>query len=308
MDYERKKRWVSYHHIKCKMYLRNDFRFECAYCRMREQDTGVWGEASFEKDHFTAKASGTESDLDAYDNMIYACKKCNGTKSDQPAELLLDPCRDNIYTGSDPHVKCLGREGQYQLQGNTEKGKQYIDILQLNASFYLEMRERQEQADKDNRELETLLDEISKMTDLPEALLEKLREHARKYYMVQINPQDPAFRCGCSRAGLAFRKVLDILKNASVPCELLFAENDFDIKIQYQGKEYLCEVVLNDSAEAQVRNIRVKKEQRESWLSEEGEHGILYYYLKTESLEFYRVSEETELLGCFRQQNLDQNS
>lgn len=33
------------------MYLRNDFRFECAYCRMKEKDN-IMGEQVFEKDHF----------------------------------------------------------------------------------------------------------------------------------------------------------------------------------------------------------------------------------------------------------------
>ena len=42
---------------------------------MREQDTGVLGEEYFEKDHFVARASGVEVDLDAYDNMVYACSK-----------------------------------------------------------------------------------------------------------------------------------------------------------------------------------------------------------------------------------------
>lgn len=54
MDYTRKKHWVTYHSKKCKMYLRNDFRFECAYCGMREQDN-VAGEFYFEKDHYVSK-------------------------------------------------------------------------------------------------------------------------------------------------------------------------------------------------------------------------------------------------------------
>lgn len=301
MDYERKKRWVRYNHIKCKMYLRNDFRFECAYCRMREQDTGVVGEDYFEKDHFVASVSGEKGDLDFYENMVYACSKCNGTKSDQCINLLLDPCKDNIYLGSNPHVKCLGKNGEYQLVGNTEEGKQYIDSLQLNSKFYREMREGQEQAQKADYELEKLINEIMNGSDIPKELLQKIIALVRNNYMLQINnQQDSAFRCGHSKAGQAFLEVLDILDNLSVSYELLFAENDFDIKIQYNGKEYLCEIVLNDSAEIPVRNIRVKKEQRESWLSEGGEHGIVYYYMRTGRLELYSVGEENKLLACLK--------
>lgn len=301
MDYKRKKRWVKYNHIKCKMYLRNDFCFECAYCRMREQDTGVLGEDSFEKDHFVARASGSESDLDSYDNMIYACFKCNGTKSDMNTDLLLNPCEDDIYSGDHPHVKKLGKSGQYQLDSDTEEGRQYIENLQLNSKFYREMREKQEQARRDDDELEQLVGEISNSSDVPEALLQKLRALVSNNYSIELdNQKADVFRCGHSKAGQAFREVLDILDNLSVPYKLLFSENDLDIKVQYCGKEYLCEIVLNDNAEMPVRNIRVKKEQRECWLAEGGEHGILYYYMKTGRLEFYSVGEENGLLVCLK--------
>lgn len=301
MDYERKKRWVKYNHIKCKMYLRNDFRFECAYCRMREQDTGALGEDYFEKDHFVARASGAEGDLDSYDNMVYACSKCNGTKSDINVDLLLNPCKDDIYSGSHPHVKNLGKSGQYQLSGNTMEGWQYIKNLQLNSKFYREMREKQEQANKDDYELEKLINEISDASDVPKYLLHKLRTLIWNNYSIQRNnQQDSAFRCGHSKAGQAFKEVLDILDNLSVSYELLFAENDFDIKVQYNSKEYLCEIVLNDSTETSVRNIRMTKAQKESWLIETGNHGIMYYYMKTGRLEFYSIGERNELLVCLK--------
>lgn len=299
MDYRRKKRWVRYNHIKCKMYLRNDFRFECAYCRMREQDTGVLGEDNFEKDHFVAKASGVDIDLDAYDNMIYSCSKCNGNKSDKSIELLLNPCKDDIYLGSNPHVKNLGKNGQYQLIGNTMEGWQYIDALQLNSKFYREMRERQEQDDEANNELKKFLNEISKRTDIPDDLIQRFKLLLGKNFLFQTNDQQNfVFRCGHSKAGQAFRDVLDILEKRSVPHELLFADKDVDIKIQYNGKEYLCEIVLNDKAKKPVRCIHVKKVQRESWIAVGDNYGILYYYMKTGRLEFYSVDGENELLAC----------
>lgn len=301
MDYRRKKRWVRYNHIKCKMYLRNDFHFKCAYCRMREQDTGVLGEDYFEKDHFIARASETGGDLDSYENMVYACAKCNGTKSDISIDLLLNPCKDDIYSGVHPHVTNLGKSGQYQLRGNTTEGWQYINTLQLNSRFYREMREKQEQAGIDDDELEGLIDEISNRSDVPKDLLRKLRTLVCNNYSIKRNnQQDSDFRCGHSKAGQAVQEVLDILDNLSVPYELLFEENDVDIKIQYNNEDYLCEIVLNDSAEIPVRNIRMKKGQRESWLAENENHGVMYYYIKTGRLEFYGVNEENELLACLK--------
>lgn len=301
MDYRRIKRWVRYNHIKCKMYLRNDFRFECAYCRMREQDTGVLGEDYFEKDHFVARTFEADVDLDSYDNMIYACSKCNGNKSDKSVELLLNPCKDDIYLGANPHVKNLGKNGQYQLIGNTAEGRQYIDTLQLNSKFYREMRERQEQYDKSNNELTKIINEISSLMDMPDDLIQKFKQLVHNNFLFQTNDQqESVFRCGHSRAGQAFQDVLDILEKRSVPHELLFADKDIDIKIQYNGKEYLCEIVLNDKAEKPVRCIHMKREQRESWTAEGGNYGVLYYYMKTGRLELYSVDDENELVACLK--------
>ena len=174
-------------------------------------------------------------------------------------------------------------------------------MLQLNSKFYREMREKQEQAYQYDAELENIVNDILNSSDIPKELQQKIITLIDNNYLVHKNTkQDPAFRCGISKAGLAFQEVLDILHNLSVPYELLFAKNDFDIKVQYNGKEYLCEIVLNDSAKVPVRNIRVKKEQRESWLAENGEHGILYYYMKTGRLEFYCIGEKNKLLACLK--------
>ncbi|MCM1193675.1 MAG: hypothetical protein NC123_17770 [Butyrivibrio sp.] len=153
--------------------------------------------------------------------------------------------------------------------------------------------------------MEKLINEISDKYAVSEDLLQRLRKLVSSNYLMQSdNPQNTAFRCGCSKAGRAFQEVLGILNELSVSYELLFAEKDFDLKMRYNDRDYLCEIVLNDSAERPVRNIRMNAEQRECWLAENGEHGILYYYLKTGRLEFYSIGEENELLACFRTETL----
>ena len=301
MDYVRKRRWIKYRHIKCKMYLRNDFRFTCAYCQMREQDAGAVGENYFEKDHFVAKTSDSDHDPDLYDNMVYSCAKCNGTKSDKSVELLLDPCRDNIYSGPVPHVRKLGREGQYQLAGNTPEGWRYIESLSLNSKFYRELRRRQEQADQDSRELENVLHELSGRLEIPDELRERLERFAGGNSPKQSDYfSDPVLRCVSSKAGQAFQEVLMILDSLAITYTLLFEEDDLDILIQYQGKEYRCEIVLNEKAVKQAEGIRVKKEQRECWSELTCDVGILYYYMRLGRLEFYEVGAETVLQTCLK--------
>ncbi len=301
MDYIRKRRWVGYDHLKCKMYLRNDFHFECAYCRMREQDTGTVLEDGFEKDHFLARALKKDEDIDAYDNMVYACAKCNRTKSNKDVRLLLNPCKDNIYSGDNPHVIKMGKRDHYLLVGKTPEGKQFIDSLKLNARYYREMREKQEQLDKDDEEIKQLLGVISDYADVPEELLHRLTALMRNISSPQlIDQENISFRCGRSKAGEAFQKVMCILDELAITYELLFAENDLDIRIRYLDREYLCEIVLNDKAERPISHLRPNVGKIESWTEKAGNYGILYYYVKTGRLDFYCIGEDKISVVCLK--------
>lgn len=89
---------------------------------MREQDTGILCEKYFEKDHFIARNSKSDIDLDSYDNMVYACSKCNGTKADKDTELLLNPCKDDIYLGPPLTLKIWVRMANINLLVIRPKG------------------------------------------------------------------------------------------------------------------------------------------------------------------------------------------
>ena len=61
-------------------WLRDEFRFRCVYCLSREQ----WGRVSgeFDLDHFVSQKA--RPDLVAnYDNLVYACARCNLAKASQ---------------------------------------------------------------------------------------------------------------------------------------------------------------------------------------------------------------------------------
>src|SRR3990167_9427940 len=73
-----------------KPWLRDDFHFRCFYCLWRES----WcadGDGSFGVDHVRPRASHPELSCD-YDNLVYACCRCNSVKQDSP--LPVDPCDD----------------------------------------------------------------------------------------------------------------------------------------------------------------------------------------------------------------------
>lgn len=69
-----------------KPWLRDEFLFRCVYCLFRER----WnpdGDAAFGVDHVLPKGRKRELSL-VYDNLVYACNRCNtrkGTQNDVPS-------------------------------------------------------------------------------------------------------------------------------------------------------------------------------------------------------------------------------
>lgn len=291
MDYIRKKHWVKYQSPKCKVYLRNDFQFTCAYCGMREQDN-IAGEQYFEKDHFIPKQTPVECDLDSYNNMVYACSKCNGRKTDQQLNLILDPCKDNIYGGESPHIRRLGEENQFKLQALTTQGEMFINSMQLNSRFYRKMREKQEGHKRTRKNILELLQD--KTIQLPRNIANGL-----KMYLEDSPDQEKSdeFRCGISNAGEGMYNVLLKLQEKQINHYLCLEDDDLDVLIEYGKNTYYCEIRINEYTGAQKRGPRIKAQKYETWLSTGKKCGILYYYKNKDILELY-LCEETGLRQC----------
>lgn len=64
-------------------WLRDEFTFRCVYCLKRE----TWGQVTgeFELDHFQPQSLAPNLSLD-YFNLVYACRRCNSVKLDQPTD------------------------------------------------------------------------------------------------------------------------------------------------------------------------------------------------------------------------------
>ncbi len=289
MDYKRKRHWVKYRSDKCKMYLRNDFRFECAYCRVREQDNAC-GEAYFEMDHFVPRGSSEENDSDSYDNIVYSCEKCNRTKSNQNISLILDPCRDDIYGGDNPHIRKTGAENQYRLQAVTEKGQAFIDALQLNSRFYREARQKQEKNEYVRNAMITLLKD--NFTDnVPEAVLTLIK------YLDDVEESflTDEFRCGFSKAGERLYLVLKELEKRGIIHQLLLGDDDLDITLEWQGNTYYCEVLTSDFMGTDGRKPRILNEKAEAWEKSGKDCGVLCYYGNTGVLKLFMFQSKKGL-------------
>ena len=114
-----------------KPWLRDEFAFRCVYCRWREN----WcadGDGSFSVDHVRPRASHPEDSCN-YENLVYACCRCNSVKQDRP--LPVDPCDD----GWGRHLRAVP-DGT--VRAITTEGQRTIEICRLNRPALVQARQR----------------------------------------------------------------------------------------------------------------------------------------------------------------------
>ena len=101
-------------------WLRDEFSFRCVYCLIREQWGRVTGE--FDVEHFRPQAMNPEL-ASVYENLFYACGRCNGAKGDR---VVPDPCK----TLTANQVRLLP-DGS--LEGRTSEADSLLAKLGLNS-------------------------------------------------------------------------------------------------------------------------------------------------------------------------------
>lgn len=128
-------------------WLRDEFVFRCVYCLKRE----TWGQVTseFEIDHFEAQSIKPQRRLD-YQNLVYACRRCNAVKldhrSNDPWSLLRSPeiriLADGSADSRSPDVTRL----ILQLDLNSPRMKEwritFMRIVELAAKHDLELYQK----------------------------------------------------------------------------------------------------------------------------------------------------------------------
>lgn len=114
-----------------KPWLRDEFQFRCVYCLWRERWHSV-GEDAFSVEHLQARAEAPNRICD-YDNLVYACCRCNSVKSD--ARGVLNPC-------AQAYGQHLVIHPDGTIQGLTAEGRELIEICQLARPRITQARQR----------------------------------------------------------------------------------------------------------------------------------------------------------------------
>jgi hypothetical protein len=116
------------HYSLFRPWLRDEFSFRCVYCLRREQ--WVLAEGSFHLDHFmpVAHHPGLVTD---YDNLLYACVKCNLNKGSQ---RLPDPLV--VLTSAGVRVE---PDGTIHAADKSEAAR-LIELLGLDSPEHNEFR------------------------------------------------------------------------------------------------------------------------------------------------------------------------
>jgi HNH endonuclease len=123
-DYKQYKKW-----------LREDFRYRCAYCFIHENEYG--GYWHFHVDHYRPKSREEFKHLATeYSNLLYSCDQCNNLKSDiwpsdNPLEDgvgWLDPCEHDLQG----HYYFGYQEETFTIICLTQVGRWMVTVLALD--------------------------------------------------------------------------------------------------------------------------------------------------------------------------------
>ena len=106
-------------------WLRDEFTFRCVFCLVRER----WIQTGLEVEHFEPVSRVPER-ATTYENLLYACRSCNGMKADQK---IPDPC-EVLVQGE----ITLGENGF--LRATTNRARKIIQALGLNTRKLREYR------------------------------------------------------------------------------------------------------------------------------------------------------------------------
>ncbi|HMP81467.1 MAG TPA: HNH endonuclease signature motif containing protein [Verrucomicrobiota bacterium] len=121
---------VGYSHYRqYRNWLRDEFTFRCVYCLRRENWLTL--SADWEIDHFLPKSDHPDVARD-YDNLVYACNRCNRTKA---AKYLPDPERF-------AYGQCIRVDDEGRIHWLTEEGRDLIEALGLDDEDYTRMRRK----------------------------------------------------------------------------------------------------------------------------------------------------------------------
>ncbi|NMM65822.1 hypothetical protein HBE96_24910 [Clostridium sp. P21] len=290
MEYHRKNRWANYGTIKCKEYLRNDFSHECAYCKIQEKEVGLVDSAYFEIDHFRPQSDDDPKfNPHLYNNLYYSCEKCNSEKSDTWSKMLLDPCQDEIFSGSNPPI--LGGynpEFLYKYKGANDRGEFYINTFKLNSRHHIRIRKRRVDRNNNIRIIDKLVDEIlQKFSNKKDT--GNLHELIKQLDNLRLDKKRELSKLSENEN---FELVEEHLLKHNIKSSIVFEEYNMDIKIKVGEYSCYCELCIDDSQNDKEEKLKfIDKERLETWYKRLSyKFGILYYYPKLDKLYFYPIS------------------
>lgn len=290
MKYQRKIRWANYGTLKCKQYLRNDFSHECAYCKLQEKEVGLIDSDYFEIDHFRPQSDDdTTFNAHVYSNLYYSCEKCNGEKSDTWSELLLDPCRNDIFSGECPPITGGYNPTQlYKYKGENDNGNFYISTFKLNSRHQVRIRKRRINMGNNIRIIDELMDEIlhkfssKKNLENSEGIIKQLDalRITKKNELAQLSND------------ANFELVEQYLSKLGIKSSIVFEEYNMDIKIKIGNDSYYCELLVDVSKDGKdEKTKRLDIEKLKVWYDKlTFKFGVLFYYPNLDKLYFYPVS------------------
>lgn len=266
------------------MYLRHDFDHRCAYCGSLEDALSPMPEVAdqfFEKDHFIPQ-SNKNPDTNKYPNLFYSCTKCNGKKSN--VLLTLNPCKDNILHGENPHLTGGTDERKFVFESSTPEGKKFISDLELNSRYHRRLRKKQHLWLLAKKEGVALLQDPRYAEKLSADDLEQIKNILSQGIVIDEYEEI----CGGSEHALDVVEACHFLEERGYNPQIILDENELDITATVNGKTYCGSLRIDSDITYRIMKTEILAEQRK----ENMPVGLFVYVPDQDAMCFYEVKFE----------------
>ncbi|MCL2222460.1 MAG: HNH endonuclease [Oscillospiraceae bacterium] len=287
MEYERKFRWANYRSSKCKTYLRNDFLFTCAYCRLHEEETGFANSDYFEVDHFIPKADlKYSSKVHLFENLYYSCKKCNSAKGEFLSDELLDPCRDYIFSGKNPPITGGDSLNNFIFTYSNSKGELYINTFKLNSRVSVDIRRAR------HKHVCNMNKKRSYLNLIKGGICDKITDNGALLVLLDgLYALELTKSCTYSN-GEEFENVIKLLNAQGIDGKLVFDEYNMDIFVTINSVDIYCEIIVDNTSTVKSEYKKfIESDKIKTWVNKlKYQFGILYCFPKLGKIYLYPLS------------------
>lgn len=195
--------------------------------------------------------------------------------------LSLNPCKDSIFRGDNPHITSGADEKKFIFESSTPEGKKFISDLELNSRYHRRLRKKQHLWLLAKKEGVALLQDPRYADKLSADDLKQIKNILSQGIVIDEYEEI----CGGSEHALDVVEACHFLEERGYNPQIILAENELDITATINGKTYCGSLRIEPSITYRIMKTEILAEQRKANMPV----GLFVYIPDQDTLCFYEI-------------------